>query len=152
MPDQDEATECCHTDLHTAYDDWLLKAETLKASHWEPRRPRCYSRCWQQYRPVTGQMETIGIKPAIQYVRVRGLRVIAIDTGVEKEKLCKQLGAEVWTDFRECKVVLDAIRSATGGLGARAAVLTAASSIGYKLLIICARVEPSWLRAYPFRS
>ncbi|KAJ7574026.1 chaperonin 10-like protein [Mycena floridula] len=69
---------------------------------------------------------------AIQYARVRGLRVIAVDTGAEKEKLCKELGAEVWIDFKECKDLVATIKDATGGFGAHAAVVTAASSSGYK--------------------
>ncbi|KAJ3910988.1 hypothetical protein F5877DRAFT_9393, partial [Lentinula edodes] len=37
---------------------------------------------------------------AVQYARVRGLCVIAIDTGVEKKNLCLKLGAEKWIDFK----------------------------------------------------
>jgi len=68
---------------------------------------------------------------AIQYARVRGLRVIAIDSGEDKAKLCKELGAEVWIDFKESKDIVAAVKAATGGLGAHAAVVTAASSSGY---------------------
>ena len=31
-----------------------------------------------------------------------GLRVIALDTGSEKEALCKKLGAETFVDFKVC--------------------------------------------------
>lgn len=32
-----------------------------------------------------------------------GMRVIAVDGGEEKEKLCKKLGAEQFIDFTTCK-------------------------------------------------
>jgi len=68
---------------------------------------------------------------AIQYAKVKGLRVIAIDTGEAKKKLCKDLGADHWIDFEECKDVVAEIRSVTDGLGAHCAVVTTASSSGY---------------------
>jgi alcohol dehydrogenase, propanol-preferring len=68
---------------------------------------------------------------AVQYARVRGLRVIAIDTGADKKALCERLGAEVWIDFKETKDIVGAIRQATGGLGAHAAVVTAATGAAY---------------------
>ncbi|KAK0222808.1 mannitol-1-phosphate dehydrogenase MPDH1 [Armillaria nabsnona] len=68
---------------------------------------------------------------AIQYAKVRGLRVIAIDTGEEKKELCKKLGADVWIDFRESKDIVADVKAATDGLGAHSAVVTAASSSGY---------------------
>ncbi|PBK67773.1 related to ADH1-alcohol dehydrogenase I [Armillaria ostoyae] len=68
---------------------------------------------------------------AIQYAKVRGLRVIAIDSGEEKKELCKKLGADVWIDFRESKDIVADVKAATDGLGAHSAVVTAASSSGY---------------------
>ncbi|KAK7443536.1 alcohol dehydrogenase [Stygiomarasmius scandens] len=68
---------------------------------------------------------------AIQYARVRGLRVIAVDTGAEKKELCLKLGAEKWIDFKESKDIVQDIRDATGGQGAHSAVVTSAASSGY---------------------
>lgn len=68
---------------------------------------------------------------AIQYAKVRGLRVIAIDSGEEKKKLCEALGADAWIDFKETKDVVQDVKTITGGEGAHAAVVTAASSSGY---------------------
>ncbi|KAL1744575.1 chaperonin 10-like protein [Schizophyllum fasciatum] len=68
---------------------------------------------------------------AVQYARVRGLRVIAIDTGDEKRKLCMDLGAEAFIDFRESKDIVADVKAITGGLGAHSAVVTTASPSGY---------------------
>ncbi|KAL0960013.1 hypothetical protein HGRIS_011663 [Hohenbuehelia grisea] len=68
---------------------------------------------------------------AVQYAKVRGLRVIAIDTGDDKEKLCKELGADVWIDFKKSKDIVADIKAATDGQGAHSAVVTTASSSGY---------------------
>ncbi len=64
---------------------------------------------------------------AVQYARARGLRVIAIDTGDEKAKLCKDLGAEAWIDFKTSKDIVADVKEATGGPGAHTAVVTAAA-------------------------
>ncbi|KIK66051.1 hypothetical protein GYMLUDRAFT_158703 [Collybiopsis luxurians FD-317 M1] len=69
---------------------------------------------------------------AVQYARVRGLRVIAIDTGAEKKDLCLKLGAEKWIDFQQSKDIVKEVRDATGGEGAHSAVVTATSSKGYE--------------------
>jgi propanol-preferring alcohol dehydrogenase len=68
---------------------------------------------------------------AIQYARVRGLRVIAVDTGAAKKELCLKLGAEKWIDFMECKDIVSEIKSITSG-GAHSAVVTSASGSGYQ--------------------
>lgn len=49
------------------------------------------------------------------------------DTGAEKKELCKRLGAEKWIDFRETKDLVKEIKDATGGTGAHAALVSAAS-------------------------
>ncbi|KAK1230900.1 alcohol dehydrogenase [Marasmius sp. AFHP31] len=72
---------------------------------------------------------------AVQYARVRGLRVIAIDTGKEKRDLCLNLGAEKFIDFKESKDIVEEVKSITDGLGAHSAVVTSASSSGYKQAI-----------------
>ncbi|KAJ7448615.1 mannitol-1-phosphate dehydrogenase MPDH1 [Mycena galericulata] len=72
---------------------------------------------------------------AVQYAKVAGLRVIAIDTGAEKRKFCLQLGADKWIDFKESKDIVAEIMATTDGLGAHSAVITAASSSGYQQAI-----------------
>ncbi|ESK84817.1 mannitol-1-phosphate dehydrogenase [Moniliophthora roreri MCA 2997] len=67
---------------------------------------------------------------AVQYARVRGLRVIAVDTGNEKRDLCLRLGAEKFIDFKESKNIVEEIMAITGS-GAHSAVVTSASSSGY---------------------
>ncbi|OBZ78247.1 Alcohol dehydrogenase 3 [Grifola frondosa] len=42
---------------------------------------------------------------AVQYAVAMGLRVVAIDTGDKKRKLCLDLGVEKWIDFKESNVV-----------------------------------------------
>ncbi|KAF8637831.1 hypothetical protein AX17_002461 [Amanita inopinata Kibby_2008] len=69
---------------------------------------------------------------AIQYAKYMGRRVIAVDTGEEKKKLCMSLGADHWIDFKETKDLVADIKAATDGLGAHSSVVTAASSYGYK--------------------
>ncbi|KAF7375305.1 PKS-ER domain-containing protein [Mycena sanguinolenta] len=72
---------------------------------------------------------------AIQYAKVAGLQVIAVDTGADKKKLCLELGADKWIDFQESKDIVADIKAITGGLGAHSALVTAASSSGYKQAI-----------------
>ncbi|KAF9051835.1 mannitol-1-phosphate dehydrogenase MPDH1 [Panaeolus papilionaceus] len=68
---------------------------------------------------------------AVQYAKYMGRRVIAIDGGEEKRKLCMKLGADHWIDFMECKDIVGEIKKTTDGYGAHAAVVTTASSSGY---------------------
>ncbi|KAJ6553523.1 chaperonin 10-like protein [Mycena vulgaris] len=72
---------------------------------------------------------------AIQYAKVAGLQVIAVDTGADKKKMCLELGANKWIDFNETKDLVGDIKALTGGLGAHSALVTAASSSGYKQAI-----------------
>ena len=53
------------------------------------------------------------------------------DTGAEKKELCMKLGAEKWVDFKETKDLVKDIVEATDGLGAHAAVVTAATGAAY---------------------
>ena len=74
---------------------------------------------------------------AIQYANAMGLRVIAIDSGEEKKKLCLSLGAEHWIDFKESKDLVADIKAASGGFGPHAAIVTAASVSFLVYDIIC---------------
>ena len=56
-----------------------------------------------------------------------GRRVIAIDTGEEKRKLCESLGADYWIDFATSKDIVADVKKATDGRGAHATVVTTAS-------------------------
>ena len=58
-----------------------------------------------------------------------GLRVIAIDTGDEKKKMClEQLGAEAFVDFTTSKNVVKDVQAQTeDGLGPHAVILVAAN-------------------------
>ncbi|KAJ7284375.1 chaperonin 10-like protein [Mycena rebaudengoi] len=72
---------------------------------------------------------------AIQYAKVAGLQVIAVDTGSDKKKLCLDLGADKWIDFKESKNLVEDIKALTGGLGAHSTLVTAASSSAYQSAI-----------------
>lgn len=77
-----------------------------------------------------------------------GLRVVAIETGGEKKALCEKLGAAVWIDFKGSENIVKDVLAATGGKGAKAALMISASvskqesqvkslnPIGRRLLII----------------
>ncbi|KZT53662.1 GroES-like protein [Calocera cornea HHB12733] len=70
---------------------------------------------------------------AIQYAQYMGLRVIAIDTGAEKQALCTKLGAERWIDFRQTDDIVKAVKAATpDGDGPHAAIVTSASGAAYE--------------------
>lgn len=70
---------------------------------------------------------------AVQYANNMGIRVIAIDTGSEKEQLVKKLGAEKWIDFKKEKDIVKAVQSAVpDGLGPHAAVVAAAGAAAYE--------------------
>ena len=54
-----------------------------------------------------------------------GMRPIAIDGGKAKEKLCLEMGAEKFVDFKEVKDVPAAVVEAADGIGAHGVVVTA---------------------------
>ena len=63
----------------------------------------------------------------MQYAKAMGFRVIAIDTGSEKQEMClNRLGAEEFVDFAKGDVAAN-VKSVTGGLGANAVTLLAVS-------------------------
>lgn len=67
---------------------------------------------------------------AVQYARVMGMRVIAIDGGDQKRDLCQRLGAEVFIDFKVTKDIAAEIRKVTT-YGAHGVVVTAATREAY---------------------
>lgn len=52
---------------------------------------------------------------AVQYAKAMGMRVVAIDHGEDKKKLCTDLGAESFIDFAEHKDIVKAVQDATEG-------------------------------------
>ena len=50
---------------------------------------------------------------AVQYAKSMGMRVIAIDGGEAKEKLCKDLGAEAFIDFQKTKDITGEVMKLT---------------------------------------
>ncbi|EST05407.2 Alcohol dehydrogenase GroES-like protein [Kalmanozyma brasiliensis GHG001] len=71
----------------------------------------------------------------VQYAQNAGLRVIGIDTGEDKKKMSLELGCEVFVDFKSTSDVATTIKKATGGIGAHAAVVAAASAAAYELAL-----------------
>jgi alcohol dehydrogenase, propanol-preferring len=67
---------------------------------------------------------------AVQYANAMGLRVVAIDTGKEKEDLVKSLGAEAFVDFKTGDVI-EQVKKITNG-GPHAAIVIAASPKPYE--------------------
>ncbi|ODQ63149.1 alcohol dehydrogenase [Nadsonia fulvescens var. elongata DSM 6958] len=77
---------------------------------------------------VTGAGGGLGTL-AIQYAKAMGFRVVAVDSSETKEKMCRELGAEAFVDFKKVKVA-DAITEITkGGPHAVINVSTAEQSI-----------------------
>jgi len=69
---------------------------------------------------------------AVQFAsKVLGLRVVAVDTGDEKKKMCLELGAEAFIDFMTTKDVFAEVRKVTGG-GAHAVIVTGGTGSAYK--------------------
>ena len=52
---------------------------------------------------------------AIQYAKAMGFRVLGIDTGDSKAKLCEELGAEAFVDFAKTKDLVADVTKVTGG-------------------------------------
>ncbi|WWD17603.1 hypothetical protein CI109_102044 [Kwoniella shandongensis] len=67
---------------------------------------------------------------AVQYARVVGARVIAIDGGDHKRHFCLSLGAEQYIDFKTVPSIVDEVQRITKG-GAHAVVCAAGSPRAY---------------------
>jgi len=66
----------------------------------------------------------------VQYATVKGYKVIAIDSGVEKEKLSKEMGAVAFVDYAKQDVV-QTVRDLTDGEGAHGVICVAGSEGAY---------------------
>ncbi|KAF2473699.1 uncharacterized protein BDR25DRAFT_169479, partial [Lindgomyces ingoldianus] len=75
-----------------------------------------------------GGLGHIGVQIA---AKTKGYRVIAIDSGVEKERLCKEMGAEVFVDFAKEDVV-KTVQGMTDGEGAHAVICVAGTEKAYE--------------------
>ncbi|KIW00513.1 alcohol dehydrogenase 1 [Verruconis gallopava] len=63
---------------------------------------------------------------AQQYAKAMGLRIIAIDSGEEKRKMCATLGSDAFVDFATSQNVVKDVQAATeDGLGPHAVLLVA---------------------------
>ncbi|EMD36540.1 hypothetical protein CERSUDRAFT_84717 [Gelatoporia subvermispora B] len=68
---------------------------------------------------------------AVQYAVAMGLRVIAIDSGEDKKKVCLELGAEKWIDFKESKDMIQDVRAAADGIGPHTALIATGTQAPY---------------------
>lgn len=66
-----------------------------------------------------------------QIASIKGYKVIAIDSGAEKEALCKEMGAVAFVDYAKEKDVAQAVKDLTNGEGADAVICVAGSERAY---------------------
>lgn len=67
----------------------------------------------------------------VQVASVKGYKVIAIDSGIEKEKLSKDMGAVAFVDYAKQDVV-QAVKDLTDGEGAHGVICVAGSEKAYQ--------------------
>ncbi|CAO2651799.1 Nn.00g000820.m01.CDS01 [Neocucurbitaria sp. VM-36] len=67
----------------------------------------------------------------VQIASIKGYKVIAIDSGAEKEKLSKDMGAVAFVDYAKQDVV-QAVKDLTGGEGAHGVICVAGSERAYQ--------------------
>ncbi|GAA5840397.1 hypothetical protein JCM5353_004391, partial [Sporobolomyces roseus] len=87
-----------------------------------------------QYVAIVGAGGGLG-HLAVQYASAMGLRVIAIDTGDDKRKLCASYGADKFVDFKDYsdpEKFIKAIKDMCDGVGPHAAVVAAAGAAAYE--------------------
>lgn len=69
----------------------------------------------------------------VQIARAMGIRVVGVDGGEEKRKLCMGLGCETFVDFTVTKDVVADVVAVTDGKGAHGVIVTASSSSAYDI-------------------
>lgn len=107
----------------TAYT--ALKNSGLKAGEWVV---------------ITGAGGGLG-SYAVQYAKCMGFRVIAVDSGDDKDKTCKELGAEVFIDFMKSgQGMIPEIHKLTGG-GAHAVINMAVSDAAIEAATLYVRTR-----------
>ncbi|KPI39411.1 Alcohol dehydrogenase 1 [Cyphellophora attinorum] len=67
----------------------------------------------------------------VLYAKAMGMRVIAIDGGADKGKMCLSIGADHFIDFLETPDLVSEVQKLTDGLGAHGLIVTASSSKAY---------------------
>ncbi|KUJ11356.1 alcohol dehydrogenase [Mollisia scopiformis] len=70
----------------------------------------------------------------VQIAQRKGSKVIAVDTGEEKRKLCMDLGATCFLDFKTDDVTTE-VKKLTNGYGAHGAVCLSGIRAGYELAL-----------------
>ena len=77
----------------------------------------------------------------VQLAKAMGFRPIVVDTGDEKRKLCEEVGAEAFVDFKDAGAGLgEAVQKVTGGLGAHGVFVTAPQAYKTVLDLVGTRV------------
>lgn len=69
---------------------------------------------------------------AVQYAVAQGRRVIAVDTGDDKKKLCLGYGAHAFLDFKDPGNFIDKVKEVSGGQGPHAAIIASGSGAAYE--------------------
>ena len=80
----------------------------------------------------------VGIQ-GVQLAEAMGLHPIVVDTGDDKEKLAKSLGAEHFVDFKKVSDVAAEVVKITDGVGAHGVFVTAPQSYGSALSYLGSR-------------
>ncbi|KAI4721713.1 alcohol dehydrogenase-like protein [Aureobasidium sp. EXF-10727] len=86
---------------------------------------------------------------AQQYCKAMGIRSIAIDSGDDKEKMCKELGSYAFVDFMKSKNVVKDVQAATeDGLGPHAVILVAVSEKPFQQAAEASHNHPHSIHQY----
>ncbi|KAJ4248420.1 hypothetical protein NW762_012757 [Fusarium torreyae] len=93
---------------------------------------------------------------AVAFANAMGYRVIAVDTGEDREANCKAHGAEFFIDVAKASPSAE-VKKITGGKGAKAIVLVATSAVAYQQAfemlgpfgtLMCISILPEDARVY----
>lgn len=84
-----------------------------------------------QWMVVSGAGGGVGAL-AVAFGHAMGYRVIAVDAGATKQAYCKSQGAEHYVDVTSAEDAGKKVRELTGGLGAKAVVITATAAAAYQ--------------------
>jgi propanol-preferring alcohol dehydrogenase len=93
--------------------------------------PELHAGDWVVITGAGGGLGHIGVQIA---ARIEEYKVIAVDTGADKEKLCLEMGASVFIDYMKEDVV-KAVKDNTDGVGAHGVICVAGSEKAYEQAI-----------------
>lgn len=79
----------------------------------------------------------------VQISAALGMRPIVVDTGEEKRKLCLELGAEAFIDFKQEKDVATKVVAIADGIGAHGVFVTAPAAYASAVACVGTRVGAS---------